>query len=127
MASVTPYLIVRNAKAAIEFYQTVFGATLAAAPLTDDMGRVTHSELRVGEARFYLADEHPDQSILSPQTTKGASVYLVHQVANVDAQVERAVAAGSKIVRPVEDSPYCGRTGKIADPYGHVWIFMRTA
>jgi PhnB protein len=119
--SVTPYLIFNGASDAIAFYKKALGAEeimRMAAP----GGRVGHAELQIGDSRIMLADEHPELQALSPKTIGGSPVTLHLYVENVDAAVERAIAAGAKLVRPVADQFYGDRTGGIADPFGYRWF-----
>jgi PhnB protein len=119
--SVTPYLIVDDAARAIEFYKGAFGATeLFRMPRPD--GRIGHAEIRVGDSHVMLADEHPEINARGPRTLGGSPVTFVLYVEDVDAQVERAVAAGAKVTRPVADQFYGDRTGGVEDPFGHVWF-----
>ncbi len=118
--SVTPYLSVKGAASAIEFYKQAFGATermRMAAP----GGMVGHAEIKIGDALIMLADEFPEQDFLSPQTTGGSSVMLHLYVEDVDAIFNQAVAAGAKVLKPVEDQFYGDRAGRLADPFGHIW------
>jgi PhnB protein len=117
---VIPYLHVKGAARAIEFYQQAFGAT-EVLRLTEPGGRIGHAEIRIGESRVMLADEYPEHGIRGPRSLGGASASLSLSVEDVDAVVARAVTAGAKLLRPVEDQFYGERTGKLEDPCGHVW------
>jgi PhnB protein len=116
----TPYLIVRDAARAIDFYRRAFGAT-EVMRMAGPGGKVGHAELRVGGALIMLTDEFPDMGFRSPQSLGGSPVSLLLYVEDVDAQVRQAVAAGATLVRPVEDRFYGDRSGILADPFGHVW------
>jgi PhnB protein len=118
--NVTPYLYVRNAAGAIEFYKNVFGATeIMRMPGPD--GRIMHAELRLGDSVVMLADENPHMGIMSPQTVGGFSAGMMLYVPNVDAVVQKAVENGAKALRPVKDQFYGDRSGSILDPFGHMW------
>ena len=119
--SVTPYLIVKGAARALEFYAKAFGATLLFR-MDDPDGRVGHAEIEVGDSRLMLADEFPEMGARSPQTVGGTPVGLVLYVEDVDATVARAVAAGAKVTRPVENKFYGDRMGEVTDPFGHRWF-----
>ena len=119
--SVTPYLIVDGAARAIEFYKSAFGATEVLRMARAD-GRIGHAEVRIGDSHVMLADEHPEINARGPRTVGGSPVTFVLYVEDVDAQVERAVAAGAKLTRPVSDQFYGDRTGGVEDPFGHVWF-----
>jgi PhnB protein len=116
----TPGLAVRNAAAAIEFYQTAFGAT-EVMRLTDNHGKIGYAEIEIGDARVTLADENPQYNH-SPQSLGGVTAIIHLYVEDADAFVAQAVAAGAKVVFPVADQFYGDRSGRIEDPFGHVWI-----
>ena len=118
--SLTPYLFIKGAAAAIEFYKNVFGAT-ERMRMPGPEGRVMHAELQIGDSILMLADESPQMGALSPQTIGGSGSLISVYVADVDAAVAKAVAGGAKIVRPVKEQFYGDRTGGIIDPYGHIW------
>jgi PhnB protein len=118
--TITPYLSVTGATAAIEFYKKAFGAR-EVLKLAQPDGRVGHAELQIGESRIMLADEFPQMEFRSPSAIGGTPVHLHMYVENVDAVVNQAVAAGAKLLRPVQDQFYGDRLGTVADPYGHVW------
>jgi PhnB protein len=119
-ASVTPYLIINGAKAAIEFYKTVFGATERLC-LPGPDGRVAHAELEIGDSVIMLADECPERGAKSPQTYGGSPVSIHLYVNNSDQVYAKALAAGAKSIRPVENQFYGDRSGGFADPFGHQW------
>jgi PhnB protein len=118
--TITPYLSVNGATAAIEFYKRAFGAR-EVLKLAQPDGRVGHAELQIGESRIMLADEFPQMDFRSPPSIGGTAVHLHMYVENADAIVNQAVAAGAKLLRPVEDQFYGDRLGTVVDPYGHVW------
>jgi PhnB protein len=116
----TPYLIIKNAAAAIEFYQKAFGAK-ELTRFDDPSGRIGHAELEIGNTCIMLADEYPEMGILSPLSLGGSGVTLHLYVENVDSVARQAITAGAIVVRPVEDQFYGDRAGKLQDPFGHVW------
>jgi PhnB protein len=118
--TVTPYLIVKDAARAIEFYKQAFGAS-ERMRLTDPGGRVGHAEITIGDSAIMLADEFPEMGVRSPQALGGSPVSLALYVEDVDATADRAIAAGATVVRPVKDQFYGDRSGTFADPFGHVW------
>jgi PhnB protein len=119
--AVTPYLIVKDAAAAIEFYKRAFGAVeLFRMPQPD--GRIGHAELRIGDSPVMLADEHPEIGALGPQSIGGTPVTMHLYVEDVDATVVNAVLAGGTVTRPVADQFYGDRNGGVTDPFGHVWF-----
>jgi PhnB protein len=118
--TLTPYLSIRGAADAIEFYKKAFGATEVMRMAQPD-GRIGHAELQLGDSRLMLADEHPEMDFRSPRSLGGTPVMLHLYVDDVDTVVGRAVAAGAKVLRPIQDQFYGDRSGTVADPYGHVW------
>ena len=117
---VTPYLIVKDAAAAIAFYTKILAAK-EKYRLADPSGRVGHAELAIGNGQIFLADEFPSFGALAPPTVGGSPVGLHLYVADVDAVMERARAAGALVLRPAADQFYGDRAGMIADPFGHHW------
>jgi PhnB protein len=118
-AGVTSYLIVRGAAKAIDFYKRAFGATeLFRFPMGD---RIGHAEIKIGGGVVMLADEMPDMGHKSPQALGGTPVSLMFYVPDVDAVFARALAAGGKAVKPLQDQFYGDRSGTLTDPFGHVW------
>lgn len=122
---VIPYLQVKGAASAIEFYRQAFGAT-EVLRLTEPGGRIGHAEILIDGARVMLADEYPEHGIVGPQSLGGTSASLNLMVEDADAVAARAVAAGAKLVKPVEDQFYGERAGKLEDPFGHVWHVSTT-
>jgi PhnB protein len=118
--SVTPYLIVKGAAGAIDFYKHVFGAT-EIMRMADAGGRVGHAELRIGDSILMLADEPNSMGYRSPRSLGGSSVSILLYLEDVDAAFERAISAGAKSLRPVVNQFYGDRSGTLEDPFGHVW------
>lgn len=118
---VLPYLCVRDAAAAIEFYKDVFGAA-EVMRLADPGGIIGHAELRIGNTSFMLAEESSDMDLRGPRLLGGSPVSLLLYVEDVDAVVAKAVAAGATLLGAVEDQFYGDRTGKFEDPFGHIWM-----
>lgn len=118
--SVTPYLIVKGAAAAIEFYKHVFAAT-EMLRVADAHGGIGHAEIKVGDSVVMLADEHPQMGYLSPSSLGGSSVSILLYLEDVDAVFARAIKAGATAQRDVADQFYGDRTGTLRDPFGHVW------
>jgi PhnB protein len=120
--SVTPYLVIKGAAQAIEYYKRVFGATEHARMNGPD-GKVGHAELKIGNSFIMLADENPSMGTgHSSATTIGASpVSLYVYLPDVDQVIQRATAEGAKILKPVETQFYGDRNGFIQDPFGHLW------
>jgi PhnB protein len=114
-----PYLSVRNASAAMEFYKRAFGATemLCIGP----EGAIDHAELEIGAARIMVSDEFSDHEALSPHSIGGTPVLIHLYVEDVDAFTSRAESEGLKVLRPVDNQFYGDRGGKFEDPFGHRW------
>jgi PhnB protein len=120
--SITPYLIIRGAAEAIKYYKDIFGASELFRMDGPD-GKVGHAELQIGSSRIMLADENPSmgQGHTSAASIGTSPVSLYLYIPDVDRVVQRAVAAGAKIIRPVENQFYGDRSGFIQDPFGHLW------
>ena len=120
--AVTPYLIIKGAAQAIDYYKNVFGATELFRMDGPD-GKVGHAELQIGDSHIMLADENPSMGTghASATTIGGSPVSLYLYLPDVDAVVDRAVAEGAKILKPVQDQFYGDRSGFIQDPFGHLW------
>jgi PhnB protein len=118
--SVTPYLCCRDAGAAIDFYKKAFGAT-ELMRMGAPGEKIGHADLQIGDSHLMIADEFPEMGFLSPQTVGGSPVMIHHYVEDADATTARAVAAGAKVVKPVEDQFYGDRGGQLDDPFGHKW------
>ena len=118
--SVTPYLIVDDGAAAIEFYKQAFGA-VELLRLEGPGGKIGHAEVKIGDSPVMLADEHPDMNVKGPKSFGGTPVSMCVYVEDVDAMAAQAEAAGAKVVRPVQDQFYGDRSGTFTDPFGHQW------
>jgi len=116
----TPYLIVKGAADAIEFYKRAFGAT-EMLRMADPQGTVGHAEIRIGDSVIMLADEKPAMGYRGPRSLGGSSVSILLYLEDVDGVFERAVKAGAKAQRPVTNQFYGDRSGTLEDPFGHVW------
>ena len=117
---VTPYLIVDDAKAAMDFYGKVLGA-VERMHMPAPEGRIGHAELEVGGSLIMLADPFPEMGVRDPKAIGGTPVMISVYVEDVDAVFEAALAAGATEVRAVEDQFYGDRTGQFEDPFGHRW------
>ena len=118
----TPYLRIKGAAAALEFYKNAFGASEnVRLPMAD--GAIGHAEISFGAARVMLSDEFPGMNIFGPKHWGGTSVAIQIYVSDVDAFVAKAAAAGCKMIRPPTNEFYGDRTAILEDPFGHVWFF----
>ena len=118
--AITPYLTIKGAAAAIEFYKKAFGAEESVRLDAPD-GKIAHAEIRIGGAVLMLHDEAPDWNALSPTTIGGTASSVMLYVRDVDAVVKRAVDGGATLTMPVADQFYGDRCGNIVDPFGHKW------
>src|SRR4029450_10348580 len=109
---VTPYLSVRGAAQAIDFYKKAFGAA-EAMRMPGPEGKLGHAEIRIGASRVMLSDEYPEMQFMGPETRGGTTVHLHVYVKDVDRIIARAEAAGGKVIRPIEDKFYGDRTGSV--------------
>jgi PhnB protein len=119
--TVTPYLIVKGAAGALEFYKKAFGATELMRMADPTTGKVGHAEIKIGDSVLMLADEHPEMGFRGPQSLGGSAVGICLYVEDVDARFTNAVAAGATVSRPLQDQFYGDRSGTVTDPFGHVW------
>jgi uncharacterized glyoxalase superfamily protein PhnB len=122
--TLTPYLAVRDARAAIDWYVEVLGAAPSDAPIVMPDGRIGHAELTIAGSRLMLSDEHGEIDVLGPQSRGGTTVTLHLEIPDVDGTVQRAVERGATLEREPVDEPY-GRTGVIRDPFGHRWMLQQ--
>ena len=118
-SAVTPYMIVKGAAQAIDFYKTHFGAVEELR--MEHEGKVGHAELRIGDSHIMLADEYPEMGHRSPLHYGGTPLSLMVYVPNVDAVFAGALRAGAKELKPVQDQFYGDRSGTLTDPFGHMW------
>jgi PhnB protein len=118
--SITPYLVIKGAANAIDFYKRAFGATEVMRMASPD-GKIGHAEITIGDSRIMLADEYPEMGHRSPQSIGGTGVSLMVYLENVDEVFKRAVAAGARQLQPVKDQFYGDRSGTLRDPFGHEW------
>jgi len=118
--TVTPYLTVRDAAAAIDFYKKALGAEEIMRMPTPD-GKIGHAELKIGDSIIFLADEFPQMGNKSPQTLGGCTGGLYLYVEDVDKAFKRATDAGATTKMPVTDMFWGDRYGQVTDPFGHLW------
>ena len=118
--TLTPFLTVRNAVKAIEFYKQAFGAQERGVA-KDPTGKVMHAEVKIGDSIIMLSDEFPEFGSLSPESGGSPSMGLHIYIENVDQAFDRAVNAGAKVEMPVMDQFWGDRYGRLKDPFGHKW------
>ena len=118
----TPYLIIKGAARALEFYKNAFGAS-EVMRMPGPGGTVGHAEIKIGKAIIMLADEFPDMNCKSPQSFGGSPVSIMVYVKDVDTFIDRAVSAGAKMLRPLANQFYGDRSCSLEDPFGHQWHF----
>jgi PhnB protein len=118
--TVTPYLVIKGAAKAIDYYKKVFGATVVVR-MDGPNGTVGHAELKIGDSRIMLADENPSMGARSAESIGGSPVSLYLYMPDCDSIVEKAAAEGAKVLKPVADQFYGDRSGFFQDPFGHLW------
>jgi PhnB protein len=118
--TVTAYLYIQGAAAAIDFYKKAFGAEERFRMPGPD-GRIGHAEIKIGDSVIMMADEHGEIDALGPKSRGGATSSIMLYVEDVDKRFEQAVAAGATVLSPVENKFYGDRMGTVADPFGHCW------
>jgi PhnB protein len=116
----TPYLVVRGAAKAIEFYKNALGATELMRMAGPD-GKVMHAELKIGDSIIMMGDEDPKRGTHSPESLGGSPMSLYLYVDDCDRLFNQAVSAGASATTPVKDQFYGDRSGSIKDPFGHSW------
>ena len=115
-----PMLVCRDVPAAVDFCKTTFGAMeLGNRPGPD--GTVVHALLTIGGAMVIIEAEWPTLASRAPQPDGSSPVVIFVYVEDVDTAIERAVAAGARVLLPVKNQFWGDRTGRIIDPSGHVW------
>ena len=119
--TITPHLCVKNVSRAIEYYQDIFGAEELYRNTLPDGKTIIHSEMLLGDSRFFLHDEFPEHNVLSPETLKGSGLTLHLYVENVDDYYEKARNAGCEVLFELDDTFWGDRYCKLKDPFGHLW------
>ncbi|HYZ50235.1 MAG TPA: VOC family protein [Nitrososphaeraceae archaeon] len=119
--SINPYLVVRNADKAIEFYKKAFGAEERFRMHGPDGKTILHADLKIGDSVFMLTEEYPEMKALSPESIGGSPISLYVYVKDVDTIFNRAVSEGATMLHPVRDEFYGDRAGYLKDPFGHLW------
>ncbi|MGH1361970.1 MAG: VOC family protein [Calditrichia bacterium] len=123
--ALNPYITVKNTAEAIAFYEKAFAAKETAGRMTDSAGRVMHAELTIGDSVIMLADEMPEFGNTSPETLGGTPVVLNLNVEDADAVAKTAEEAGAEVLFPVADQFYGYRSGRLKDPFGHIWVLSQ--
>jgi PhnB protein len=121
ISSLSPYITVQKAAAAIEFYCAAFGAKEIFRLVDPSDGRIGHAEIEIGGTTLMLSDEYPDFGALSPETVGGSPVKFQVYVDDVDAAFAAAIALGATELRPVKNQFFGDRSGMLTDPFGHSW------
>jgi uncharacterized glyoxalase superfamily protein PhnB len=120
MHALTPHIICAGAAKAIDFYKAAFGA-VEKARLPGPDGRLMHAAVQIGDSTLMLVDEMPEFGAKSPKALNGSPVTLHLYVADADATMAQAVAAGAKVTMPVAEQFWGDRYGQLEDPFGHKW------
>ncbi|HEV3384907.1 MAG TPA: VOC family protein [Gemmata sp.] len=118
--TVTPYLVVNGAAAAIDYYKKAFGA-IELVRMPGPGGKIMHAEIKIGNSPIMLGDEAPERDVKGPLSLGGSPIGICLYVPNVDAMFDTAIAAGGKALYPVKDQFYGDRSGTLIDPFGHKW------
>lgn len=125
--TVRPYLCIKNASKAIEFYKTAFGAEEVSRSAEPD-GRIGHAEIRIGNSSILIADEYPEapemKGVRSPQSLGGSSLHICLEVDDVDSRFNSAIAAGAKPLMTTKGKAQGGKRARLTDPFGHVWTLQ---
>jgi PhnB protein len=119
--TITPYLVVKDASQAIDFYKRAFGAKEMDRMSAPDGKRVMHAEIQIGDSRLMLSDEFPGAGSTSPQTLGGTTCQIFLYVPDVDAAYQQAISAGATAGMPPADMFWGDRFAKLSDPFGHQW------
>jgi PhnB protein len=120
----TPYLVVKGAARALEYYKKVFDAK-ELMRFADPSGNVGHAEILIGDSRIMVSDEYPQMGFRGPQALGGSPVGILLYLEDVDARFDRAIAAGAQVLKPVQDQFYGDRSGTLVDPFGHIWTIAK--
>lgn len=120
-STITPYLIVRNAEAAIDFYKKAFGAQEISRQPGPDGKTILHATIKIGDSVLMLNDECPDWGCRGPESLGGTPVSIHLYVTDVDASFQQAIDAGAAVTMQVNDTFWGDRFGKLKDPFGHEW------
>ena len=119
--TLTPYMVVRGAAEAIEYYKQAFGAEEITRMSSPDGKTIMHAEIKIGDSRVMMSDEFPEWGVQGPQAYGGTASGLAIYVPNVDEVFDRAVSLGATVKMPVADQFWGDRYGKLEDPFGHSW------
>jgi PhnB protein len=119
--TLTPYMTVRNAAKAIEYYKQAFGAEEVSRMESPDGQSVMHAEIKIGDSHVMMSDEFPEWGVQGPHAYGGTASGLLIYVPNVDEVFDRAVSLGATVKMPVADQFWGDRYGKLEDPFGHSW------
>ncbi|NOU22291.1 MAG: VOC family protein [Methyloglobulus sp.] len=118
--AISPYLAIKGADTAIEYYQQVFGAK-EIGRLLGPGGAIAHAELQIGDSKLMLSEENIEWGSQSPATLGGTAVTISLYVDDVDATYQLALDGGATGIMPVKDEFYGLRVGVFYDPFGHKW------
>lgn len=118
--SITPYLVVKGVRAALDFYQRAFGAEVVM-KIELPGGVIGHAEVKFGDSMVMMGEESPEMGFRGPKSLGGSATGICFYVPDCDAVADRAVKAGAKVLRPMADQFYGDRSATLEDPFGHVW------
>jgi PhnB protein len=120
MHTLTPHLVCADADAAIDYYKRALGAVEVSRMAGPD-GKLAHAVVKIGDSSLFLVDEAPQHGLLGPRALKGSPVTIHLSIADADAMLAQAVAAGGEVTMPIWDTPWGDRYGQFRDPFGHSW------
>jgi uncharacterized glyoxalase superfamily protein PhnB len=119
--SITPYLVFKDARKAIDFYKRAFGAQERFAMPGPDGKGVMHAELQIGNSIIMMSEENPQQPCKSAETSGGSPVSFYLYLENVDEAFPVALGAGAEVRMPVQEMFWGDRAGTLQDPFGYSW------
>lgn len=117
----SPYMAIKGARAAIDFYISAFGAEEVFALIDPADGRIGHAEILLGGVTIMISDEYPDFGAIGPEALGGSPIKMQLYVEDADAMFAGAIAAGCTEIRPMKDQFFGDRSGMLVDPFGHTW------
>ena len=119
--SVSPYMAIKGAREAIDFYISAFGAEEIFALVDPSDGRIGHAEIKLAGTTIMISDEYPDFGAIGPDTLGGSPIKLHLYVDDADSMFANALDLGCTEVRPMKDQFFGDRSGMLVDKYGHTW------
>ncbi len=119
--TITPYIIIKDAGRAIEFYKKSFNAKENHRMYASDNKTIMHAEIIIGDSAIMLSEESNEMKCFSPQSVGGNPVWLYLYVEDVDSIYNQAISAGATVLESVNDAFWGDRIGSLKDPFGYQW------